>query len=140
MISGTQENIDVRSSPSGAGVTLRCADGTERTGTTPATLTMPRKARNCSVRVAMEGFAEETVKLEDELNGKIWGNFATTPLAPIGVVGFTGLFFSEPDAQSRIWGAASLLTAGAVWIVDVHTGAAYEHVPHVIDVALKRRE
>jgi hypothetical protein len=140
IVSGPLENIVVRSSPAGANATLRCADGTERTGVTPATLTIPRKAHNCSVRVATDGYAEETVKLQDEWNGKMWGNCAFTPLAPIGVAGFTGILFSEPDAQSRLWGSAALITAGAVWIIDRHTGAAFAHTPNVIDVALKRKE
>ncbi|HWW61013.1 MAG TPA: PEGA domain-containing protein [Thermoanaerobaculia bacterium] len=137
VLSGPREDISVRSSPSGANATLRCADGIERTGTTPATLTIPRKAHECSVRVTMAGYADETVKLEDEWNGRMWGNFGFAPLAPYGIV---QIVFIEGDAQSRLVGAASLITAGAVWIIDRHTGAAFEHAPNVIDVALVRRE
>ena len=136
MVSGKDERVEVRSSPAGATAALTCSDGTNRAGVTPVTMTIPRKSGACSLTLRKDGHTARTVTLEPSINGKFWGNFATVPLVPIGIVGLNGLFYTEPDAQSRTWGAAALLTAGAVWAIDYWTGAYREHEPHVIDVTL----
>ncbi|HYK04315.1 MAG TPA: hypothetical protein VE974_21370 [Thermoanaerobaculia bacterium] len=136
MVSGKNESIQVRSSPAGATADLICSDGTTRAGVTPMTMVIPRKSGACSLTLRKDGHTAQTLALAPSINGKFWGNFATVPLVPLGIVGLNGLFYTEPDAQSRTWGAAALITAGAVWAIDYWTGAYREHEPSVIDVTL----
>jgi hypothetical protein len=138
--SGKDERVEVRSSPAGATAALTCSDGTTRAGVTPVTMTIPRKSGTCSLTLRKDGHTAQTVALQPSMNGKFWLNFATVPLVPVGIVGLNGFMFSEPDAQSRIWGSAALITAGAVWAIDYWTGAYREHEPTVIDVTLVSEE
>jgi len=136
MVSGKDERVEVRSSPAGATAALTCSDGTNRAGVTPVTMTIPRKSGSCSLTLRKDGHTAQTLALEPGINGKFWLNFAAVPLVPAGIVGLNGLLYTEPDAQSRIWGSAALVTAGAVWAIDYWTGAYREHEPQVIDVTL----
>jgi hypothetical protein len=137
MVSGTQEHILVSSSPGGAAVVMKCADGTTRDGVTPFTLTFPRKTGDCTLALSKDGYGTETLTLEQGINGAYWRNFITAPLVPVGVAGFTGFGFSEADTQSREWGAVCLLTTAAAWSIDLFDGAAHGHGPSAIDVVLK---
>jgi hypothetical protein len=136
MASGKDERVEVRSSPAGATAALICSDGTNRAGVTPMTMTIPRKSGACSLTLRKDGHTAQTLTLAPSINGKFWLNFATVPLVPVGIIGLNGLFYTKPDAQSRVWGSAALLTAGAVWAIDYWTGAYREHEPQVIDVTL----
>jgi hypothetical protein len=137
IVSGTHENIEVTSSPAGAEAALKCSDGTARHGLTPLTVSIPRKAGDCTVEVAHDGYATESVRMIANVNPVYWYNFVTTPLVPAGVIGLTGFLFSKPDAQSRIAGVACLLTVAAAWSIDHHTGADRAHSPAKVHVSLK---
>jgi hypothetical protein len=136
MVSGKNESIEVRSSPAGATAALTCSDGTNRAGVTPVTMVIPRKSGSCSLTLRKDGHTAQTLALAPSINGVFWRNFATAALVPVGIIGLNGLFYTEPDQQSRTWGAAALITAGAVWAIDLWTGAYREHEPSVIDVTL----
>lgn len=136
MVSGKNESIEVRSTPSGATAALTCSDGTNRAGVTPVTMVIPRKSGACSLTLRKDGHAAQTLALEPSINGKFWRNFGTLPLIPLGIIGVNGVLFTKPDNQSKAWGSAALVTAGAVWAIDYWTGAYREHEPSVIDVTL----
>jgi hypothetical protein len=135
-MTGTHENIAVTSSPAGAEATLTCAKGETRTAATPYTFVIPRDSGTCELRVTKDGFEPRTVTLEQGVNGAYWRNFVTAPLVPVGIVGINGFLFDQPDAQSRTWGAASLLTVAAVFSIDYWNGAVREHTPTSIDLTL----
>ena len=137
---GTHENIAVTSSPSGAEATLTCAKGETRKAATPFTFVIPRDSGTCELRVVKEGFQPRTVGIEELINGAYWRNFVTAPLVPIGYVGLNGVLFSQPDAQSKAWGTASLLTVAAAFSIDYWNGAVRDHQPKNIDLVLSPKE
>jgi hypothetical protein len=138
--SGKNESIEVRSSPAGATADLTCSDGTKRAGVTPMTMVIPRKSGSCSLTLRKDAHTAQTLTLTPSINGKFWRNFGTLPLIPLGLIGVNGVLFTKPDNQSKTWGSAALITAGAVWAIDYWTGAYREHEPSVIDVTLVSEE
>jgi hypothetical protein len=135
---GTHEDISINSSPAGANATLTCTKGETKSGVTPLTITMRRSAGECSLKISKEGYAEETVPIEEGMNGRFWGNFGFLPLVPFGVVSYAGgLGYSQPNNTRRQQG--SLMIAGGLvpWIVDLGSGALHEHAPHRVDLVLK---
>jgi hypothetical protein len=131
---GRDEIISVDSNPSGANVTILCAGNISVSGTTPARLTIPRKADLCHVDVEQSGMAAQKIQIERGFNGAYWCNFIPTLVLPVYVL------------AEGIWGASNgtatgLLAFGlagvAGLIVDRVTGAMYDHDPHVIKVTLQ---
>ena len=49
---GPNETIAIDSQPRGAAASIKCDRGVHVTGTTPASLVIPRKAQNCVVEVS----------------------------------------------------------------------------------------
>jgi hypothetical protein len=131
---GRDEVISVDSDPSGANVTIRCAGNISAAGTTPARLTIPRKADLCRVDVEKSGMATQKIQIERGFNASYWMNFIPTLGFPIYVL------------SSGIWGGNSGtavgwlafgLAGGAGLLVDRLTGAMYDHDPKVIKVTLQ---
>lgn len=134
MTRGRDEVISVDSDPSGANVTILCAGNISATGTTPARLTIPRKADLCHVDVEKSGMAAQKIQIERGFNASYWMNFIPTLGFPIYVL------------SSGIWGGNSGtafawlafgLAGGAGLLVDRVTGAMYDHDPKVIKVTLQ---
>jgi hypothetical protein len=134
---GRNEVIAVDSNPAGAQATLACANGVTATGTTPARLTIPRKADGCRVDISQAGMRTQQVTLVKGVNGAFWINFfpaAGLTLAPIVALS---------DRGSESAGGALLvvgLAGAAGFIVDRVTGAMYEHDPNVIKVTLQPQQ
>jgi hypothetical protein len=138
MARGTHEDISVNSSPSGANATLTCSKGETKSGVTPLAISIRRNAGECSLKVSKEGFAEETVAVEQGMNGRFWANFGFLPLVPIGVVTYAGgLGYSQPDNQGRQMGSAMVVAGLVPWAVDYWSGAMHEHSPTRVDLVLK---
>jgi hypothetical protein len=138
MARGTHEDISINSSPAGARATLTCTKGATQSGVTPLTITIRRNAGECSLKVSKEGFAEETVAIEEGVNGTIFRNFGFLPLVPIGYVTYAGgLGYSQPDNQGRQMGSAIMVAGLVPWAVDYWSGAMHEHTPNRVDLVLK---
>jgi hypothetical protein len=130
---GRDEVISVESSPPGASATIRCASNISVNGTTPARLTIPRKADGCNVNIEKNGMKTQNVQIERGFTGAYWLNFAP-------MLGFPIWVFSEGIWASGSSGAGWLIVglAGATGlIIDRATGAIYDHDPHVINVTLQ---
>jgi hypothetical protein len=134
MTHGRNEVISVDSNPSGAKATILCAGNISVSGTTPARLTIPRKADLCHVDVEQSGMATQKIQIERGFTGAYWCNFIPTPGFPIYVF------------SSGIWGGNSGTAAGwlafafagaAGLLVDRVTGAMYDHQPDGIKVTLQ---
>ena len=134
MTRGRDEVISVDSDPPGAKVTILCAGNISAAGTTPARLTIPRKADLCRADVEKSGMATQKIQIERGFNASYWMNFIPTLGFPIYVL------------SSGIWGGnngtavgwlAFGLAGGAGLLVDRVTGAMYDHKPHVIKVTLQ---
>jgi hypothetical protein len=133
---GRDEVISVESNPSGATATIRCAGNISASGTTPARLTIPRKADACNVNIEKSGMKTQNVTLERGFTAGYWMNFAPTLGLPIYVL-------SEGIWASSSTGAGWLIVglAGAAgFVVDRVTGAMYDHDPHVINVTLQPQQ
>jgi hypothetical protein len=130
---GRDEVISVESSPSGATATIRCAGNISANGTTPARLTIPRKADGCNVNIEKSEMKTQNVPLDRGFTAAYWLNFAPTLGLPIYVL------------SEGIWGTGSAaggwvivgLAGVAGLLVDRLTGAMYDHDPHVINVTLQ---
>jgi hypothetical protein len=133
---GPNEVVSVESTPSGANATIRCAGNISVTGTTPARLTIPRKADGCNVNIEKSGMKTQNVQLERGFTAAYWMNFAPTLGLPIYVfsVGLSG-----SDSTATGWLIAGLAGA-AGFIVDRATGAMYDHDPHVVNVTLQPQQ
>src|SRR3954452_9802574 len=89
---GRGEVISVESNPSGATATIRCAGNISASGTTPARLTIPRKADGCNVNIEKSGMQTRNVELERGFSAAYWTNLAPTLGLPIYMdsVGLSG--------------------------------------------------
>jgi len=134
---GSNEVIAVESSPSGANATIRCAGNISVSGTTPARLTIPRKADGCNVNIEQSGMKTQNVQLERGFTGTYWMNFVPTLGLPIYVIS-QGIIFSSGSAPAG-WLIIGLAGA-AGFVVDRVTGAIYDHDPHVINVTLQPQQ
>jgi hypothetical protein len=133
---GRNEVISVESNPSGATATIRCAGNISASGTTPARLTIPRKADGCNVNIEMSGRTTQNVQLERGFTAAYWMNLAPTLGLPIYIysVGLSG-----SDSTAAGWLILGI-AGGAGLIVDRVTGAMYDHDPHVINVTLQPQQ
>jgi hypothetical protein len=131
---GTNEVLSVDSNPSGANATIKCANNISASGTTPARLTIPRKADGCRVDIEKSGMKAQTVQLERGFNNAYWLNFIPAGGFPLSAIAA----FSDGGSDSL---AVAALGAGVFGvtglIVDRVTGAMYDHDPNVIKVTLQ---
>jgi len=134
MTRGRDEVITVDSNPSGANATIKCAGNVSASGTTPARLTIPRKADGCHVNVEKSGMRAQTVPIERGFNASYWVNFVPTLGLPIYV--FAVGPFGGSDGTAVGWLAFGLAGAAGL-LVDRVTGAMYDHDPKVIKVTLQ---
>lgn len=134
---GTHEVISVDSNPSGADATIKCANNITASGTTPARITIPRKAEGCSIDVAKSGMKTQKIQLERGFNASFWANFIPAAGLPVGTIAaFTGN--GSDDAVGALFVAGIL--GGAGFLVDRFTGAMYDHNPNVIKVTLQPQQ
>jgi len=137
MTRGRDEIITVNSNPSGANATIACAGNVSANGTTPARLTIPRKAQSCFVRIEKAGAQTQTIKLERGFNGRYWLNFVYAAGIPVGAI---LAFRANSDTQGAAGGVIAvgsvLLGIGGL-IIDRATGAMFDHDPNVINVTLQ---
>jgi hypothetical protein len=134
MTRGRDEVISVDSNPPGAKATIVCAGNISASGTTPARLTIPRKADLCNVDVEQSGMVTQKVSIERGFNGAYWCNFLPTLGLPAYV--FSVGPFGGSDSTAYGWLAFGLAGAAGL-IVDRVTGAMYDHKPSVIKVTLQ---
>jgi hypothetical protein len=131
--SGRDEVIAVDSDPSGATATIKCNGNISTSGTTPAKLTIARKADGCRVNVEKIGMKPQSIELERGFNRTYWINFIPVAGFPLGTV---AAFAGSSETL-----AVGLITVGIVGgvglIVDRITGAMYDHNPNVIKVTLQ---
>jgi|SRR3954452_3122304 len=133
---GRNEVIVVESSPSGANASISCAGNISAQSSTPARLTIPRKADGCHVTIEKSGMKPQQIQLERGINGSYWLNFIPTVGFPIG-----GLISGLGDSNNNAPGWFALgLTGAAGFIVDHVTGAMYDHNPSVINVTLESQQ
>jgi hypothetical protein len=131
---GTSEVISVDSNPSGANATIMCAGNISASGTTPAQLTIPRKADGCHVDVEKNGMKTQKIQIERGFDSAYWLNFVPASGLPLGTIAVfsTGIFGPTPDYVGVLFAAGIL--GGVGLIVDRVNGAMYDHDPHVIKV------
>lgn len=131
---GRDEVITVDSDPSGANATIKCANNISASGTTPARLTIPRKADGCRVDIEKSGMKTQKVQLERGFNSDYWLNFIPAGGFPLSAIAA----FSDGGSDSLAVAALGAGVFGAAGlIVDRVTGAMYDHDPNVIKVTLQ---
>jgi hypothetical protein len=131
---GTHEVISVDSNPSGAEAMIKCNNKISASGTTPAKLTIPRKAEGCRVTIAQNGMKTESVEIERGFTSSFWLNFL--PAAGLGVG--TVAAFPGNGSDDVIGGLFIAGFAGGIgFLVDRLSGAMYDHNPNAIKVTLQ---
>jgi len=136
---GRDEIITVDSNPPGANATIVCADNVSASGTTPARLTIPRKADACRVEIEKSGMQTQKIQLQRGMNGRFWMNFIFAAGVPIGaILAFRGNESGVGDGGVVALGALAFIITG--FIVDHATGAKYDHDPNVIKVTLQPQQ
>jgi hypothetical protein len=134
---GPREVISVDSNPSGADAAIKCAHNVTATGTTPARLTIPRKAEGCRITVSQRGMKTQSVEIERGFTSSFWLNFIPASGLALGTIAaFTGN--GSDTAISALFIAG--FVGGAGFIVDRLTGAMYDHNPNVIKVTLQPQQ
>lgn len=130
---GRDEVIAVDSDPSGATATIKCNENISASGTTPANLTIARKADGCRINVEKSGMKAQSIEVERGFNPAYWMNFISLSGLPLGT---TAAFMGSSEAL-----AVALITVGiaggVALIVDRVTGAMYNHSPRVVKVTLQ---
>lgn len=139
IVSGRDQGITIDSVPAASNVSVTCANGTAHQGLTPFTVMLRRKAGPCNVTVERDGYSTQSIALEQGINRNYWLNLATIPLAMCAIVGWNGVLFSQPDAQSRRVGTVCLAAGIAAWVTDYRTGAVWSYEPKRVNVILKQR-
>jgi len=143
MVNDTTEKIPVRSTPSGAVVSLNCGNAPVFGGTTPTIITVPRAASPCSITLAKEGYIEKRIDFERQLSRATAANRAAA--APIGilaaVVGYivtSDVDFLNPDrVAADSYAAATAIAAIPADKYDERSGGAFKQVPGEVDVTLE---
>jgi len=131
---GRDEVIAVDSNPTGANATIQCANNVSASGTTPARLTIPRKADGCHLTVEKSGMKPQSVTMERGFNAAYWMNFIPASGFGIGAIAA----FSDGGSNALAAAAATAgITGAAGFIVDRVTGAMYDHNPRVVKVTLQ---
>jgi hypothetical protein len=131
--SGPMETIRLSSEPSGADVSVDCGSGT--TGhVTPAEITIPRRAPDCTLTFRKAGFERESVLVAKGINARTWLN---VPIAAIGVtmLGVSG--FSNDPTQARSLGAGFLVAGLGGLALDALNGRFRDHDPKTVRVILR---
>jgi hypothetical protein len=72
VVNGRGQRIHVTSSPAGATARVACDGQSHDAGHTPLDIVVPRKALTCSVTIAQQGFAPQTVTLTRVYSKKLW--------------------------------------------------------------------
>ena len=131
ILRGPNETFSVASRPEGAAATITCASGIRVTDTTPARLTIPRKADGCSLTIDRPGFRPKLIAIDRGVSGAFWVNFATIGAASMGVL------LAEPSDASlpAAWAAGAVAATG--FLIDRLTGAAFSHDPIEVEVELE---
>lgn len=137
---GANEEISVDSNPPGAIATIKCANNITASGTTPARLTIPRKADLCRLDVEKSGMQTQKIQIERGFDSAYWLNFIPASGLPLGTIAAfsNGAFGPVPDYVGALFAAGIL--GGVGLIVDRVTGAMYDHDPHVIKVKLEPQQ
>lgn len=139
MINGRWETVPVESFPSGARVKVACGAAPADGGVTPTRIQVERRAQDCRVTLAKDGYEPQEIVFERQLSRATVGNKIAA--APLGLVAAFGLAWINIDDFDAIEGAME----GGVWLgsapanhVDKRTGGAYKQVPGELYVVLIR--
>jgi hypothetical protein len=132
MTTGRFEEIRVSSSPGQADVALVCQGQPSGEGKTPVVFKIRRNAGDCTLTLRKDGFAEQTIAIEQGVNPAYWANMIFSPVPP------AGLFVALGDGPDDKAIGVGLLGAGlAIFGTDFWTGAVHQHKPGSVDVVLK---
>jgi hypothetical protein len=134
IIHGTQQDVGISSTPSGATVTI---DNTEK-GVTPVVSKLKRK-ENHTVKIQLAGYQPFETTLTHSVSGWVWGNIAIGGLIGLAVDAMSGGIYKltpEQVAGSLQTGQASILQKdGGLYVV-----AVLEPQPNWVKVAQLQRE
>ena len=137
------QQVEITSEPERVVVTLECAGLQAVTATTPATLSVKRRATPCEV-VGRDGGREQRVPLKRGVSRAFWANLIWSPA--LAVLAFTGsddgsscegAFFCTTRSEDAGIGAfLGLLVAGVGMAVDGVSGAMFLHEPPQVEIRL----
>jgi uncharacterized protein YceK len=134
IIHGTQQDVGISSTPTGATVTI---DNTEK-GVTPVVAKLKRK-ENHTVKIQLAGYQPFETTLTHSVSGWVWGNVAIGGLIGLAVDAISGGIYKltpEQISGSLQTGHASVLQKdGGLYVV-----AVLEPQPDWVKIAQLQRE
>ena len=99
---GSNQSVTIQATPSGASYSILSSSGLQmRQGTTPATITLPRK-NEYQIEISLDGYHPQTTVLTRGTNGWIWGNLVVGWLVGFGVDFLTGSAYKLEPAFVQI--------------------------------------
>jgi len=122
---GRDQDIRVITDPAGANVEVRCGKP-QPVVVTPATVRLPRRARECSLILTRTGFQSETVVFDSSPSAWVWGNFAGPGAG--AVIGAT-----QHSDQAFVDFFLGALIGGAGFGIDALTGAMWQLEPAIVE-------
>jgi hypothetical protein len=125
------EPIHFESQPAGAAVNVTCSGGGVYDATTPAAISIRRRDGDCRAALSKEGYAPQTVTIEQGLNRRILGNLVPFGLSVVAVLAGSSDGY---EAAGLIVGSGIL--GGAGFVVDWITGRNKDHDPKRVRVEL----
>jgi hypothetical protein len=142
IVNDTTEKIPVRSTPSGAVVSVDCGNAPMYGGVTPAVIIVPRAAQPCSITLAKEGYAEKRIDFQRQLSSATKVNKVVA--APVGIfAAFLGYALSSDvaalnpdDVAAGSYAVATNIAAIPANKFDERSGGAFKQVPGHVDVVL----
>lgn len=139
MINGRWETVPVDSFPSGAKVTVACGAAPVNGGITPTRIRVERRATDCRVTLAKDGYEPQEIAFERQLSRATVGNkIAAAPLGLVAAFGMAMLDYYDVEAIGDALEGGVWLGSAPANQVDKHTGGAYKQVPGELYVILVR--
>lgn len=132
---GPVQRIHVASEPAGATVTAdSCGVVGEKKQETPAVFFVSRRAKNCTLRVAMDDYFPASIVLRRERSPNAADN-----LTPLRELCAPDVAECDDFTDVAVFGALGATFAGLGYGVDYATGGLYQQTPSRINVQLKPR-
>jgi hypothetical protein len=99
---GTSQPVSLQSAPGAATYAIRSSSGISMAqGTTPATVSLPRK-NEYQVEVSLAGYQPQSTVLTRGINGWIWGNLVVGWILGFGIDFLTGSAYKLEPAQVQV--------------------------------------
>jgi len=141
-INGRWQKIQVDSYPRGATIAVKCGNSPATPALTPAYVVVERRATDCRVTLAKNGYEPQEIAFERQLsNARHANKIVGVPLGLVAAIG-VGILLPEDILSTNdlegSFNAGMELGSAPGNQIDKHLGGAYKQVPGELFVVLIR--